>query len=142
MNTQRHETADQTADAIVIGAGFGGLAAALTLGEQGKRVLLLEAMSYPGGCASSFQRAGITYEAGATLFSGLSDQGLFGKWRATHNLPIEFVFPDPAITIRTPSFSLPIYHERQRFIEMLCSLPNAPKDDVKRFFRDQQSQQN
>ena len=58
-------------DAIVIGAGFGGLGAALTLAESGLKVGLLEALNYPGGCASTFKRRGYAFESGATLFSGV-----------------------------------------------------------------------
>lgn len=130
------ETTDR-ADAVVIGAGFGGLSAALTLAEQGRRVVVLEALHYPGGCASSFEREGVTYETGATLFSGLSDQGLFGQWRATHKLDVAFVFPDPVIELRTPSMCLPICADRARFIDRLCALPDAPTANIRRFFVDQ-----
>ena len=58
---------------LVIGSGFGGLGAALTLAEAGKQVLLCERLNYPGGCAATFQRKGIAFEAGATLFSGFGE---------------------------------------------------------------------
>ena len=132
----KHATAE-TADAVVIGAGFGGLSAALALAERGLRVIVLEEQRYPGGCASSFERGGVTYEAGATLFSGLSEQGLFGTWRTRHNLDVEFVFPDPAIELRTPALHLPIYRNKKRFIDSLCALPDAPETAIRRFFRDQ-----
>ena len=38
-------------DAIVIGGGHNGLVAAATLGKSGRKVLLLEAASEPGGAA-------------------------------------------------------------------------------------------
>lgn len=40
------------ADAVVIGAGLGGLAAALRLGELGARVVLLEVRRQPGRAPS------------------------------------------------------------------------------------------
>jgi len=43
-------------DAVVIGAGNGGLTAALTLARSGRKVLLLERHNIPGGCATSFVR--------------------------------------------------------------------------------------
>ena len=58
------------ADTLVIGAGFGGLSAALHLADAGQRVVLCEALNYPGGCASTFRRDGLQFEAGATLFKG------------------------------------------------------------------------
>jgi phytoene dehydrogenase-like protein len=43
-------------DAIVIGAGLGGLSAATTLAHEGLEVLLLERHNVPGGYATSFVR--------------------------------------------------------------------------------------
>ena len=65
------------ADILVIGAGFGGLATALKLSELGAQVVLCEALTYPGGCASTFERDGYRFEAGATLFSGFGENQLF-----------------------------------------------------------------
>ena len=39
-------------DAVVIGAGTGGLSAALSLANAGKKVLLLEKHNLPGGCST------------------------------------------------------------------------------------------
>jgi phytoene dehydrogenase-like protein len=41
-------------DAVVIGAGFAGLSAAVRLTRKGARVLVLEARSRLGGCATAF----------------------------------------------------------------------------------------
>ncbi len=49
-------------DAIVIGAGNGGLAGALTFAKAGKKVLLLERHNIPGGCATSFVRGRFEFE--------------------------------------------------------------------------------
>lgn len=50
-------------DVIVIGAGVGGLAAALKLSSCGKKVLLLEKLPIPGGLATTFTRKGFTFES-------------------------------------------------------------------------------
>ncbi len=50
-------------DAVVIGAGNGGLAAALTLANAGKKVLLAEKHNLPGGFATSFIRGRFEFEA-------------------------------------------------------------------------------
>ncbi len=49
-------------DAVVIGAGNGGLAAACRLAKAGKNTLLLEQHNLPGGVASSFRRGRFEFE--------------------------------------------------------------------------------
>lgn len=49
-------------DAIVIGAGNGGLAAAAALAKGGKKVALFEKNRTPGGVASSFRRGRFDFE--------------------------------------------------------------------------------
>lgn len=59
-------------DVAVVGAGIGGLTAAALFARAGVRVLLLEAIHYPGGCASSYRKAGAWFDVGATTFSGIA----------------------------------------------------------------------
>ena len=53
--------------AVVIGAGLGGLAAAVRLRAMGWRVVVLEALDQPGGRARVFHRDGYTFDAGPTV---------------------------------------------------------------------------
>ena len=50
-------------DVIVVGAGNGGLSAALWLAKRGKKVLVIEKHNLPGGCATSFVRGNYEFEA-------------------------------------------------------------------------------
>ena len=50
-------------DAVVIGAGNGGLTAAVRLLQGGARVLLVEKHNLPGGFATSFRRGRFEFEA-------------------------------------------------------------------------------
>jgi phytoene desaturase len=53
--------------AIVIGSGFGGLAAAIRLGARGYRVTVLERLDAPGGRAYVHRIDGFTFDAGPTI---------------------------------------------------------------------------
>ena len=55
--------AENTYDAIVVGAGLGGLTAGANLSKHGLRVLVLEQHDKPGGYASCFERDGYTFDA-------------------------------------------------------------------------------
>jgi len=125
-------------DAVVVGAGFGGLATALSLARAGARVTLCETLTYPGGCASTFERRGARFEAGATLFSGFGPGQPFDRWRRELGLDLQFDELDPTVVLRTPSFELPIPPERAAFVDRMVRLPGADRDAVVGFFREQE----
>lgn len=53
--------------AVVIGAGLGGLAAAIRLGARGYRVTVVDRLNQPGGRARVFKQDGFTFDAGPTV---------------------------------------------------------------------------
>jgi len=55
--------------AVVVGAGFGGLAAAIRLRARGYGVTVLEALDQPGGRARVFRQDGFTFDAGPTVIT-------------------------------------------------------------------------
>jgi phytoene desaturase len=71
--------------AIVIGAGLGGIAAALRLRKKGYHVTLIDKQNQLGGRASVYRRNGYTFDAGPTVVTAhfLFDElfALFGKKR-------------------------------------------------------------
>lgn len=59
----------QKANAIVIGAGIAGIAAAIRLAVKGYSVTVFEKNEYPGGKMSSFEKSGYFFDAGPSLFT-------------------------------------------------------------------------
>jgi phytoene desaturase len=53
--------------AVVIGGGFGGLAAAIRLGARGYKATVLERLDAPGGRAGVYRQDGFTFDAGPTI---------------------------------------------------------------------------
>lgn len=72
-------------DAIVIGAGNGGLAASVTLAKSGAKTLLLERHNIPGGCATSFVRGRFEFEVALHQLSGIGTESFPGPLRGTLN---------------------------------------------------------
>ncbi len=60
----RHRVAPH---AVIIGSGFGGLAAAVRLGARGYRTTVLEQLDAPGGRAYVYRQDGFTFDAGPTI---------------------------------------------------------------------------
>lgn len=66
-------------DAIVIGAGVGGLVAAATLAKLGRRVLVLEQHYAPGGYIQTFRRTHWTWDVGLHLVGEVTTEREFGR---------------------------------------------------------------
>jgi len=100
-------------DAIVIGAGLGGLSAATMLAHKGLGVLLLERHNVPGGYATSFVRGRYEFEVALHELSGIGPpEHRGGLYRYMEHLgvadKVEFlhvpnlyrsIFPDLDVTL-------------------------------------------
>jgi phytoene dehydrogenase-like protein len=78
-------------DAVVVGSGPNGLAAAITLAREGLSVLVLEAQPTPGGGVRSAEltRPGFTHDVGAAVFAFVPASPLFrGLPLAAHGLEL------------------------------------------------------
>ncbi len=123
----------KTYDAAVIGAGFGGLGAALELSRAGKSVVLFERLKYPGGCASTFRRRGYAFESGATLFSGFGEGRLFDRLIRELDLEVQFVPLDPVVEMRLGELEIEVSSDRERFVDSFTSKCDEP-NKVRAFF--------
>jgi phytoene desaturase len=89
--------------ALVIGSGFGGLAAAIRLGARGYDVTVLERLDAPGGRAYVHKQDGFTFDAGPTIVTApfLFEElwGLCGKRMADD---VDLRAMDPFYKIRFP----------------------------------------
>ena len=92
--------------AVVIGAGFGGLAAGVRLGAKGYRVLVLDRLDMPGGRASSIRKGGHRFDLGPTIVT--APQVFEALWtlagrRMADDVDLRAL--DPFYTIRFPDGS-------------------------------------
>lgn len=63
------QTPPRRPHAVVIGSGFGGLAAAVRLGARGFKVTVLEQLDAAGGRAYVFRQDGFVFDAGPTIIT-------------------------------------------------------------------------
>src|ERR1700677_2736819 len=74
MPSYKQQTLDEVWDAIVIGSGIGGLAAAALLSRHaGKKVLVLERHYTAGGYTHSFNRPGYSWDVGVHYIGEVQD---------------------------------------------------------------------
>jgi phytoene desaturase len=62
-------SAPTAARAVVVGSGFGGLAAAIRLAHRGYRVTVVERLDAAGGRAYVYRQDGFTFDAGPTIIT-------------------------------------------------------------------------
>lgn len=90
-------TSTQRYDALVIGAGAGGLCAAARLAHHGFRTLVVESRDRVGGRASSVDEEGFTVNTGAVA---IEYGGILEDTFRTVGAPFEIRVPDPATLFR------------------------------------------
>ncbi|MCD2204496.1 phytoene desaturase family protein [Halobacterium sp. KA-6] len=69
-------SSEQVRDAVVIGAGLGGLVSGAKLAQAGKQVLVLEQHSIPGGCATTFERQDFEFDVSLHEIDGFDEHDI------------------------------------------------------------------
>ncbi|MFN8240423.1 MAG: NAD(P)/FAD-dependent oxidoreductase [Bacteroidales bacterium] len=123
-------------DIIVIGGGLGGLTAGAKLSKEGKKVLLIEQHSIPGGCATTFKRGDFTLEVGLHEMDGPGPRDM--KTRIFNDLGVfsNVTFP------RVPEFyrfvsdrvSVTVPHDPVKAADVLTELYPGEAAGIKSYF--------
>lgn len=126
--------------AIVIGAGNGGLAASLTLAKSGVKTLLLERHNIPGGCATSFIRGRFEFEVALHQLSGVGTEEFPGPLRNSFNDmgisdDIELIQMENLYRAVSPgNFDVTLKADRIKSIEALKETFPQESENIDRFF--------
>lgn len=126
-----------TWDAVVIGAGIGGLSCAGVLAARGAKVLVLEQGASPGGYLASFRRGPFVFDAAVDCVAGLDRQGLL-TWLLRSLGKEERLTPvrvDPIRLSRFPGLSIPVDASLPAYTERLSKLFPAERHGLTAFFR-------
>lgn len=93
-------------DAVVIGAGLGGLAAAMRLGARGYRVTVVDRLDMPGGRGSAIARDGFRFDLGPTIVTVPQVfRALFAATGHDFDAMVQLKSLDPFYEIRWPDGS-------------------------------------
>jgi C-3',4' desaturase CrtD len=120
------DSAQNTADAVVIGAGIAGLTCAALLARSGLDVILLEAHDKVGGCAGYFdvpsKWGDFRFPTGATAAVGMEEGGLHRQ--IFEMLGVEcHAIPIPGLKVFLPDFEVEMHHDAGQWQQTRRSLP-------------------
>lgn len=105
-------------DVIVIGSGIGGLVAGALLARYGKRVIVCESHTIPGGAAHSFSRQGFEFDSGPSFYCGLSDRHSLNPLRQVLDVlgeTVPAIAYDPMGHYHFPEGTFPVYGNADRY---------------------------
>ena len=127
-------------DAVVIGAGNGGLTASAALAQKGLNVLLLEQHNIPGGCATSFRRGRFEFEVALHQLSGMGTSDKPGPLRMLLGSlgvldEVEFVeLPDLYSVSMPDGFKMTLKTDKDKVISELQERFPHEKEGIEKFF--------
>jgi prolycopene isomerase len=130
----------QAYDAVVIGAGNGGLTAAATLARKGLNVMLLERHNIAGGAATSFCRGRFEFEVALHQLSGLGTPEKPGLLRMELDKlgvmeDLEFVEISDLYHVATPDgFRITLKTDRDETLAVLKDAFPHEKDAIQKYF--------
>ena len=123
VDTDQNKSAERkSVDAVVIGSGLGGLVAGSLLARYGRRVVVCESHTLPGGAAHAFTRQHhgnvFTFDSGPSFYSGLGEAGSANPLTQVLSVlgeSLETIPYEPFGYYHLPEGTLPVYGNSQKY---------------------------
>ena len=123
-------------DIIIIGGGLGGLTAGAKLAKEGRKVLLIEQHYRPGGCATTFERKGFTFEVGLHEMDGLDRRDM--KTKIFNDLgvfeEVEFLKVPEFYHFTNGRYDITIPHDPELAISVLMASFPEEEEGIRAYF--------
>ncbi len=123
-------------DVIVIGSGIGGLTAAALLARYGKRVIVCESHTIPGGAAHSFRRRGFEFDSGPSFYCGLTEDLSLNPVKQVLDAleeSLTTVAYDPLGKYHFPEGTFTVYSNAERYLTELARITPQGAAEFQKF---------
>ncbi len=123
-------------DAIIIGAGIGGLVCGCYLARAGMKVLICEQHHKPGGYCTSFRRGEFLFDAAADCFGAYREDGITRKVFEELGIDkrLNIIRFNPSSIIMTPEYKVSFWNDLNRTIEEFQMAFPEESENIKNFF--------
>jgi prolycopene isomerase len=124
------------ADVVIIGAGMAGLTCGCLLAQKGLKVVMIEKNQKVGGCCTSFQKEGFSFDLSVQSLGECQEGGRVWRVLKQWNLldQIRFIPLDPAREYHFPDQRVSQSSRMETHIENLSSLFPAEKRGIKEVY--------
>ncbi|MBF0571382.1 MAG: NAD(P)/FAD-dependent oxidoreductase [Candidatus Omnitrophica bacterium] len=124
-------------DALIIGAGIGGLVCGCYLAQARKKVLIIEKNIQPGGYCMSFSFNGFHFDKCAHSLGSLRHNGNIGRILDELELKDKIIVErhDPSNIIITPHYNIKIWNSLNKTIDEFQKNFPEERDQIKKFFK-------
>lgn len=136
FNKERIQGVNDMYDAIIIGAGIGGLVCGCYLAKAGMKVLICEQHYKPGGYCTSFKRGRFTFDAAPHCFGSYREGGVTRK--IFQDLEVDkklnIIRPDPSDILVTPDYEIHFWNDLEKTINEFQTVFPEEGNKIKNFF--------
>lgn len=123
-------------DVIIIGSGIGGLVCGSFLAKAGKKVLIIEQHSQPGGYCTSFKYKGFIFDTAIPFLGSLRTSGRLKRIIISLglNAKIKFIRFDPQATVIIPNRTVFFKNDIKKTINQLQMQFPEESENISAFF--------
>jgi phytoene desaturase len=121
-------------DAVIVGAGIGGLTCGALLAKHGAKVLIVERHNRPGGFVTSFDRKGYGFQV-PHLMGGCGPGGEITRIIDHLGIRVDFLKLEPLMRFMYPDHDITVPTDRDQYADILKDAFQPQTANINSYFK-------